>query len=79
GIVNSLYLITMNGLLLEVSTHENRALYAGFAGAGNVLPAVFPLFGGWIIEQLGFRSFFIFFMLIVLSSSWFINKINCKE
>ncbi len=79
GVVNSLYLITMNGLLLEVSGNENRALYAGFAGAGNILPAVFPLTGSWIIGQFGFRGFFILFMLIVLSSVWFIHKIDCDR
>jgi MFS family permease len=79
GLVNSLYLITMNGLLLEVSGNENRALYAGFAGAGNILPAVFPLTGSWIIGQFGFRVFFILFMLIVLSAVWFIYKIDCDK
>jgi len=79
GVVNSLYLITMNGLLLEVSGNGNRALYAGFAGAGNLLPALFPLTGGWIIGQFGFRGFFILFMLIVLSSAWFIYKIDCDK
>ncbi|MBN2519076.1 MAG: MFS transporter [Bacteroidales bacterium] len=79
GVVNSLYLITMNGLLLEVSGHENRALYAGFAGAGNVLPAIFPLTGGWMIGQFGFRSFFILFIVIVTSSGWFIYKIDCNK
>lgn len=79
GVVLSLYTITMNGLLLEVSGNENRALYTGFAGAGNVLPALFPLSGGWIIGQFGFRIFFILFLLIVSSSLFFIRKIDCKK
>ncbi len=79
GVVNSLYLITMNGLLLEVSGNGNRALYAGFAGVGNILPAIFPLTGGWMIGQFGFRSFFILFMLIVSLSAWFIYKIDCNK
>ncbi|MBN2214713.1 MAG: MFS transporter [Bacteroidales bacterium] len=79
GVVNSLYVITMNGLLLEVSGNGNRALYAGFAGAGNILPAVFPLTGGWIIGRFGFQVFFILFILIVLSSALFIYKIDCDK
>lgn len=43
GIIYSLYSITMNGLLLEVSGHQNRALYAGFAGAGNFSRLFFHL------------------------------------
>ncbi|MCA1760937.1 MAG: MFS transporter, partial [Bacteroidales bacterium] len=58
GVVYSLYVITMNGLLLEISGKENRAIYTGFTGAGNILPAIFPLAGGWIITQWGFRGFF---------------------
>lgn len=79
GMTFSLYTISMNGLLLEVSGRENRAIYAGFAGAGNILPAVFPLLGGWIISQFGFHFFFVLFILIVLSAAFFIRKIDCKK
>jgi MFS family permease len=79
GSIYSLYSITMNGLLLEVSGRENRAIYAGFTGAGNILPAIFPLTGGWIIGLFGFRVFFILFILIVSSSVFFIRKIDCKK
>ena len=79
GVVYSLYTMSMNGLLLEVSGTENRALYTGFAGAGNILPAIFPLLGGTIIENLGFRTFFIIFMIIILSATFFILKIDCKR
>lgn len=71
--------ITMNGLLLEVSGNENRALYTGFAGAGNILPALFPLAGGWIIGHFGFRVFFLLFLLIVSLSVYFIKKIDCNK
>ena len=50
GIIFATYTITMNGVLLEVSGTSNRALYTGIAGAGNVLPALFPLLGGWVIS-----------------------------
>lgn len=72
GIVYSLYSITMNGLLLEVSGHQNRALYTGFAGAGNILPAVFPIAGGWVISQFGFHVFFGLFMFIASFAFYFI-------
>lgn len=79
GIIFSLYTITMNGLLLEVSTTENRAIYTGFAGAGNVLPALLPIAGGAIISFFGFNAFFIMYILVVLSSVFFIYKIDCKK
>jgi MFS family permease len=79
GMAYSLYTITMNGLLLEVSEIDNRALYTGFAGAGNILPAVFPLAGGWIISRFGFPAFFISSALYVSVSAYFIRKIDCKK
>ncbi|HDO26661.1 MAG TPA: MFS transporter [Bacteroidetes bacterium] len=79
GIVFAIYGITMNGVLLEVSGTENRALYTGIAGAGNMLPALFPLFGGWLIKHYGFQPFFILYILIVFSSLFFIHKLNCKK
>ncbi|HPF50857.1 MAG TPA: MFS transporter [Draconibacterium sp.] len=79
GVVYSLYTMSMNGLLLEVSGTENRALYTGFAGAGNILPAIFPLIGGTLIKVVGFQAFFILFMIIMASAAFFIFKIDCKK
>jgi MFS family permease len=79
GMAYSLYSITMNGLLLEVSNNDNRALYTGFAGAGNILPAVFPLAGGWIISRFGFLAFFILSAFYISLSAYFIKKIDCKK
>ncbi|MBN2631953.1 MAG: hypothetical protein JXR66_00245 [Bacteroidales bacterium] len=79
GLVITLYNITMNGLLLEVSDRSNRALYTGFSGAGHILPTLFPLTGSWIINSWGFRPFFMLFIAIILSSLFFIRKINCDK
>jgi len=79
GIVFATYTITMNGVLLEVSGTSNRALYAGIAGSGNILPALFPLLGGWIIKAYGFQPFLILFMVIISSALFFIYKIRCKN
>ena len=79
GIVYSLYSITMNGVMLEISGHENRALYAGFAGAGNIFPAIFPLVGGSLIGIIGFKAFFLLFVMMILISLWFIRKMDCRK
>jgi len=79
GVVYAMYSIAMNGVLLEVSGNDNRALYAGFAGAGNIIPALFPIAGGWIIHSFGFHAFFGLFMGIVLLSLFFVFKIHCKK
>ena len=79
GIVFTAYSISMSGVLLEISGTANRALYTGIAGAGNILPAIFPLLGGWIIKNHGYEPFFVLYSLTVLSALWFIKKLNCKK
>ncbi len=79
GIIFSIYSISMNGVLLEVSGTDNRALYTGMAGAGNILPALFPILGGWIIERFGFHLFFSLFAFMILFSLFFIYKLNCRK
>jgi MFS family permease len=79
GIIYTAYSISLNGVLLEVSGTKNRTLYTGILGVGSIFPALFPLFGGWLIKQYGFHPFFILFMIVILSSFYFIYKINCKK
>ncbi len=79
GIVFSIYSVSMNGVLLEVSGNENRTLYTGIAGAGSIFPAIFPLLGGFIINRFGFNVFFILFIVIVVSSLYFIYKMDCRK
>lgn len=79
GMVFALYSISMNGVLLEISGNHNRALYAGFAGAGNILPAIFPLAAGTIIRSLGFNTFFIVYLVLIAISFFFIYRLNCQK
>jgi len=78
GIVFTLHTITASGVLLEVSTNENRALYTGIVGAGSALPVIFPLASSWIINQFGFSMFFILFMFIISFSFYFVFKLDCQ-
>ena len=79
GMLFTIYTVSMSGILLEVTSNENRALYTGIAGAGGIVPVIFPFLGGWIITAFGFAQFFILFILIILSSFYFIYKIDCKK
>lgn len=79
GIIYATYTISMNGVLLEVSGTSNRALYTGIAGAGNIIPALFPLLGGWVITQLGFNVFFMLYMITIAFSIFFIYRLRCQR
>ncbi len=79
GVLITIYIVSMGGILLEISTRKNRALYAGAAGAGSIIPAIFSMIGGWVIHTYGFNAFFIIFALIITSSLVFIRKLNCRR
>jgi len=79
GMIYSIYSISIGGILLEISGNTNRALYTGIAGAGSIIPAIFPLIGGQIIKSYGFFLFLTIFMLIVICSIFFIHKLNCEK
>ncbi len=79
GVVFSIHTISISGVLLEVTTNDNRALYTGLTGAGSILPVIFSLLGGWIIAEFGFTLFFMLFILVILLSFFFIHKIDCEN
>lgn len=79
GALVTIYVVSMGGILLEISTKKNRALYAGAAGAGSIIPAMFSMIGGWMIINFGFNVFFIVFAIVVASSLIFINRLNCRK
>jgi len=79
GLYGSLFLVSSNGILLEISNSTNRAIYAGISGAGNILPTIIPLLAGLIITGAGFNAFFILVLVITLSSAFFIYRLNCLK
>jgi len=78
GIFASTYKISVNGMLIEISNIENRTFYAGISGAGNIFTMIFPMIAGYFISFFGFTEVFIFMSLSMLSSIYFISKLNCK-
>ncbi len=79
GVLSSAYVISISGILLEISTSKNRAIYAGAAGVGSIVPATFSILGGWLIQTMGFDAFFIVFITIILTSVVFIRRLNCRK
>jgi MFS family permease len=78
GIFISVYKVAVNGVLLEISTNENRAIYAGISGAGNIMTTLFPLFAGFLISFIGYTFVYLSVTVIILSSYFFVTKLKCK-
>lgn len=79
GVVYAFHRVIISGILLEVTNNKNRAFYTGLSGAGNLLPVIFPLFGGLIINIFGFNIFFLLIIFVLTSSFYFIYKLNCQK
>ncbi|MBW2699947.1 MAG: MFS transporter [Deltaproteobacteria bacterium] len=78
GIFMATYKTAIEGILLEISTDENRAIYTGISGAGNILTTIFPLVAGVLILILGYTPVFIAVSLLILSSFYFVLRIDCS-
>ncbi len=78
GIFFSIYKVSIDGIFLEISNDKNRAEYIGISGAGNILTIVFPLIAGFLLSIFGYVGVFIGVSILVISSLFFVNKLNCK-
>lgn len=69
--------IGFSGILLEISDENNRALYTGISGAGNLMTVVFPLVAGFLFSWLGYTIIFLLVAALMLFSLFFIRKLDC--
>lgn len=67
------------GVLIEISTNENRALYVGISGALNIVTAILPLIIGTVIKFTGFTIVLSLVSIMILTSIIFLNKINLSS
>jgi len=79
GIFVSIFKMSNSGILLEISTNDNRAIYAGISGAGKIFTMIFPLIAGVLIYYIGFNAVFIFVSATIVVSYFFVRKLNCGK
>lgn len=68
--------MSFEGVLIEISNNENRALYVGIAGALNIVTAILPLIIGAIIKNIGFTIVLCTVSIAIISSLTFLKKIK---
>ncbi|NCB01115.1 MAG: MFS transporter [Spirochaetia bacterium] len=77
GAAIELYKIVTPGILLEISTDENRTLYTGLAGAGSIMNIIYPIIAGLLITLIGYYIVFILTSLYIFCGFYFAKKIVC--
>jgi MFS family permease len=78
GFSISAYSISLQGILLEISNNDNRAIYAGISGTLSLTTAIFPLIAGILIESYGFTLIFTIISPLVMTSLFFLKPIKCS-
>jgi MFS family permease len=78
GVLLTSFNVARNGVLVEISNNENRAIYTGISGAGSILPTIFPLISGIFITIFGYETTFIILSVIIGMGLFFINGLDCK-
>ena len=79
GIFVTTFRISVEGLLIEISTNENRATYTGISGSGRILPTLFPLFAGVLISLWGYTVVFSMVSLFILMGLIFVLRMDVNE
>jgi hypothetical protein len=79
GFFVSVYKISKSGILVEISNSENRAIYTGISGAGDIVSMIFPLIAGALISIIGFNIVFIFVSIVVVLGFFVAIKLDCKS
>jgi len=78
GFSISAYAISVQGILLEITNNDNRAIYAGISGTLSLTTAIFPLIAGTLIEFFGFTLIFTIVSPLILTSLFFLKPIKCS-
>lgn len=68
--------MSFEGVLIEISDVENRALYVGISGALNLVTALLPLGMGVLVKYTGFMVVFPMVSIMVLMSLLFLRNID---
>ena len=68
--------LSAEGIFIEISKDENRALYRGITGAMSLSTAAFPLVAGWLIGEVGFVPVFVLSSLMVAISYYFVHGLG---
>ncbi|HDR04388.1 MAG TPA: hypothetical protein ENN84_03990, partial [Candidatus Marinimicrobia bacterium] len=60
--------ISFEGVLVDICTDENRALYSGISSAFNLTEALIPIISSMLIQYAGYQPLFVFSPLLTLAA-----------
>ncbi len=69
--------ISYQGILLEISNNDNRAIFTGIVGTLSLTTALFPLLAGALIKYFGFKIVFTMISPMIIAAIYFLWRIRC--
>lgn len=77
GVSASAWKICENAVIVELTSEENRVLYAGIWGTLNLSMVIAPLFLGFAISSVGYFPVFGFVSLLALGTLFVLKRLVC--
>lgn len=69
--------IALDGILLEITTDDNRAVYTGISGSLSLTTVFFPILAGGLIDAFGFTAVLLLASPLVAAAGFFLGPIVC--
>lgn len=79
GFTMSARRIGYEGLFIEITNDNNRALHKGIVGATRLSTAFFPLIAGWLIGIVGYAPVFILSSIMIFMGLIFIRQLTLSN
>ncbi len=79
GAAFSLTEILSAGILLEISSDENRSLYTGLSGFGSLMQVIYPLLFGFVVAKVGYKVVFIVTSFYLLIGIFAAHSLKCNR
>ncbi|MBW2607011.1 MAG: MFS transporter [Deltaproteobacteria bacterium] len=70
--------ISYQGILLEITNNDNRAIFTGIVGTLSLTTALFPLMAGVLIKHFGFNVVFTIISPLIITAIFFLRRIRCS-
>ncbi len=79
GVFNSLYRITYEGVIVELSDDKNRAMYVSIIGSSNISTLIVPVLFGSFTMLVGYKVSFVISALLLSFAFLFLSKLKLES
>jgi MFS family permease len=79
GFFISAQMIFIQGMILEITNNNNRAIYTGISGTLSIAAVLFPLVAGILVNIFGYIIIFVMVSPLIMFSLYILRNIKCHR